>query len=85
MWSVAFLFLASCPSYATLSQTGLLEVLVTYLGSLGYFPTWGPVLPDDCPLERLLLMGGGSMCNLLSLILYLKQAHSTSRMLSADY
>jgi hypothetical protein len=31
---------------------------VTYLGSLGYFPAWSPVLPDDHPLERLLLTGG---------------------------
>jgi hypothetical protein len=59
MWFVAFLCLASCLSYATLSQVSLLEVPVTYLGSLGYFPTWGPMLPDGRPLERLLLTGGG--------------------------
>jgi hypothetical protein len=59
IWSVAFQCLASCPSYATLSQAGLLEVPVTYPGSLGYFPAWGPVLSDDHPSERLLLTGGG--------------------------
>jgi hypothetical protein len=58
MWAVAFLYFASCPSYATLSHAGLFEVPVTYLGSLGYFSAWGPVLPYDCPLKRLLLMGG---------------------------
>jgi hypothetical protein len=58
MLSIAFLYLASCPSYATLSQTGLLEVPVTYRGSLGYFPAWGLMLLDGHPLERLLLMGG---------------------------
>jgi hypothetical protein len=58
MWSIAFLYLASCPSYVTLSQAGLFELPVTYLGSLGYFSTWGLVLLDGCPLKRLLLMGG---------------------------
>jgi hypothetical protein len=87
MWYVAFLCLTSCPSYATLSQVSLLEVLVTYLGSLGYFPAWGPVLPDGHPSERLLLtgVGGSGMCNLLSLVIYPKCAHSTSRTLPADY
>jgi hypothetical protein len=37
---------------------GLLEVPVTYIGALGYFPTWGPVLPDGRPYERLWLTGG---------------------------
>jgi hypothetical protein len=41
MWLDAFLYLTSYPSCATLSQTGLFEVHVSYLGSLGYFPTWG--------------------------------------------
>jgi hypothetical protein len=61
MWYVAFLCLTPCPSYTTLSHAGLLEVHVPYLGSIGYFPAWGPVLPDDRPSERLLLMGG-SVC-----------------------
>jgi hypothetical protein len=57
MWSVAFLCFASCSSCATLSQAGLFEVPVTYLGSLGYFPAWGPVLPYGRPSKRLLLKG----------------------------
>jgi hypothetical protein len=86
MRSVVFLCLASCLNYAILLQVGLLEVPMTYLGSLGYFPIWGPVLTDGCPMERLLLTGGGSgMCNLLSLVLYPKRAHSTSWTLPADY
>jgi hypothetical protein len=58
MWSVAFLCLASCLSYAVLSHVGLSEVPVTYLGSLGYFPAWGPELPDGRPSESLLVVGG---------------------------
>jgi hypothetical protein len=58
MWSIVFLCLASCLSYATLSQAGMFEVPVTYLGFLGYFVAWGPVLPDGHPSKRLLLMGG---------------------------
>jgi hypothetical protein len=58
MWYVAFVYLTSCSNYAILSQVGLLEVPMTYLGCLGYFPAWGPVLPDGRPLERLLLTGG---------------------------
>jgi hypothetical protein len=49
MWSVVFLYLASCLNYAILLQAGLLEVPVTYLGSLGYLPAWDPVLPDGRP------------------------------------
>jgi hypothetical protein len=57
MWFVAFFYLTSSLSYATLLQAGLLEVLVTYLGSLGYFPAWGPMVLDGHPTKRLLLMG----------------------------
>jgi hypothetical protein len=49
MWFVVFLYLASCLNYAILLQAGLLEVHVTYVGSLGYFPTWVPVLLDGRP------------------------------------
>jgi hypothetical protein len=49
MRSVVFLYLASCLDYAMLSPVGLLEVPMTYLGPLGYFPAWGPVLPDGRP------------------------------------
>jgi hypothetical protein len=70
MSSIAFLFLVSYSSCATLLQACLWEVPVTYLASLGYFLAWGPVLSDDRPSETLLLMGGGSkMCSLLSLVL----------------
>jgi hypothetical protein len=53
-----FLCPASCPSYATLSQAGLLEIPVSYLGSFGYFPARGPVLPNGYPSEKVMLMGG---------------------------
>jgi hypothetical protein len=70
MSSIAFLFLVSYSSCATLLQACLWEVPVTYLASLGYFLAWGPVLSDGRPSETLLLMGGGSkMCSLLSLVL----------------
>jgi hypothetical protein len=49
MWSVVFLCLTSCLNYAILLHADLLEVPVTYLGSFGYFPAWGPVLPDGRP------------------------------------
>jgi hypothetical protein len=49
MWYVAFLCLSSCLCYATLLQAGLLEVPVTYLGSLSYFSSWGNMLPDGLP------------------------------------
>jgi hypothetical protein len=37
MWSIVFLCLTSCSNYAILLQAGLLEVPVSYMGSLGYF------------------------------------------------
>jgi hypothetical protein len=49
MWFVVFLRLGSCLNYAILSHAGLLEAPVTYVGSLDYFPTWGPMLLDDHP------------------------------------
>jgi hypothetical protein len=50
--------LASSLSYTILSQVGLLEVHVTYLGSFGYFLTQGPVLLNVCSLEKLMLTRG---------------------------
>jgi hypothetical protein len=85
MWSVAFLCLAPYPSCATLSQVGLFEVPMIYLGSLGYFTAWGPVLANSYPSKRLLLMGGSGMYSLLSMVTYPKRAHSTSWMLLTDY
>jgi hypothetical protein len=65
---------------------GLLEVPTTYLGSLGYFLTWGPVLPNDCFLEKQMVNGGGSrMCSLLSLVMYPKHVYFASLMLTAEY
>jgi hypothetical protein len=45
-------------SYAILSQVGLLELPMTYLGSLGYFLARGLVLLNDCSPKKLMLMGG---------------------------
>jgi hypothetical protein len=53
-----FLYPASCLSCATLSQADLLEVPASYLGSFGYFLAQGPVLPNDYPSKKLMLMGG---------------------------
>jgi hypothetical protein len=53
-----FFCLASSPSCAILSQTDLLEVPVTYLGSLSYFSAWGLMLANGCPSERPMLIGG---------------------------
>jgi hypothetical protein len=58
---------------------------VTYLGSLCYFPTWVPVLPNGRSSERLLLMGGSNVCSMLILVMYPKHAHFTSRTLLANY
>jgi hypothetical protein len=58
MWSIVFPCLTSCRNYAILLQVGLLEVPMTYMGALGYFPIWGPVLPDGRPKERHWLTGG---------------------------
>jgi hypothetical protein len=41
-----------------MSQAGLLEVHAIYLVSLGYFLAQGPVLPNDCSMEKLMLNGG---------------------------
>jgi hypothetical protein len=87
MWSIAFLCLASCSSYATLSQVGLFKVPLTYLGSLGYFHAWGPVFARWPPLRKAIINRGGGfdMCSLLSLVMYPKHAHSTSLMQPGDY
>jgi hypothetical protein len=51
-----FHYLASSPSCAILLQACLLEVPMTYLGSLEYFLSRGPVLLNGCSLEKLMLM-----------------------------
>jgi hypothetical protein len=73
MCQLLFLCPASCLNCAALSQASLLEVPVTYLGSLRYFPAWGPVLPDGRSLERLLLMGVQYVqCNISGVIVAAK-------------
>jgi hypothetical protein len=46
----------------------LLEVPMTYLGSVGYFLACGPVLPNGCSSERLMLMRRADACILLHLV-----------------
>jgi hypothetical protein len=81
--------LSLCPttslSCAILLQAGLLEVPVTYLGSLGYFLARGPVLSNGCSSEKLMLNGESRVCSLLSLVLYLKRVYFASLMLTAEY
>jgi hypothetical protein len=68
-----------------MSQVGPLEVPVTYVGSLGYFLTQGPVLPNDCSPKKLMLHGGSRACSLLSLVLYPKRVYFASPTLIAEY
>jgi hypothetical protein len=77
--------LASSSSCVILSQAGLLEVPATYLGSLGYFLAWGPVLPIYCFLKKLMLNGGFRVCNLFSLVLYPKRVYFASLTLTTEY
>jgi hypothetical protein len=58
---------------------------MTYMGSLGYFLTRGPVLPNGCSLEKLMLHGGSRACSLLCLIRYPKRVYFASLMLTAEY
>jgi hypothetical protein len=81
--------LSLCPTSSSscviLSQVGLLEVLATNLGSLGYFLAWGPVLLHGCYSEKLMLNGRFRVCSLLSLILYPKHVYFVSLTLIAEY
>jgi hypothetical protein len=47
--SYLFPYLTYSSSCVILSQAGLLEVSMTYLGSLGYFLAWGLVLLMAAP------------------------------------
>jgi hypothetical protein len=85
MWYVGFHCFATCPSCATLSQVGLFELPVTYMGFIGHFFCLGSRVAKWPPLRKSIANGGSGMCSLLSLILYPKHAHSTSLTLSADY
>jgi hypothetical protein len=85
MWLIAFLCLASSSSYALLSQTSLLEVPMTYLGSLGYYLARGLMLLNDYSSKKLMLYGVSRVCSLLSLVLYPKLVHFASLMLIAEY
>jgi hypothetical protein len=87
MWLVAF-SLSSFLSELCNIVTGRPALGTCVLpGSLGYFSASGPVLLNDCPLEKLMLMGGGGskVCNLLSLVPYLKHVHFVSLKLSVEY
>jgi hypothetical protein len=64
---------------------GLFEVPATYLGSLGYFLTWGPVLPNDCSSEKLMLNGRFRVFSLFSLIMYPKRVYFASVTLTTEY
>jgi hypothetical protein len=79
------LYPASSSSCAILPQAGLLEVPAINLGSLGYFLTWGPVLPNGCFSEKLMLNGGFRVCSLLSLFLHSKCVYFASLTLTAEY
>jgi hypothetical protein len=79
------LYPASNSSCAILLQAGLLEVPATYMGSLGYFLTRDPVLPNGCSSEKLMLNEGSRVCSLLSLVLYPKRVYYVSLMLTAEY
>jgi hypothetical protein len=86
MWSVNFPYLTASLSCAILSQANPLEVPATYLGSLGYFLARGPVLPNGCSSEKLMLKGGGStVCNLVSPVLYPKHVYFDSLTLTSQY
>jgi hypothetical protein len=80
-----FLYPASYPSCAILSQTGLLEVIASYLGSFGYFLAQGHVLSNGYASEKLMLMGESRVRNLLSLVSYPKCVHFASLTLPAKY
>jgi hypothetical protein len=62
-----------------------LEVAAIYLGPLGYFLTRGPILPNDCSLEKLMLNGRSRVCSLLSLIIYPKCVYFASLTLTVEY
>jgi hypothetical protein len=57
-WNCASILRLFFAYLSLMSQEGLLEVSVIYLGSLGYFLTRGPVLPNGCSSEKLMLNGG---------------------------
>jgi hypothetical protein len=79
------LCLASSSSCAILLQAGLLEVLATNMGFLGYFLAWGPVPPNGCSSKKLMLNEGSRVCSLLRLVLYPKRVYFTSLTLTVEY
>jgi hypothetical protein len=80
-----FHYLTSELSCVILSHAGLLEVPMTYLGSLGYFLAPGSRVLNCRSSEKLMLNGGSRVCSLLSLILYPKHVYFASLMLTAEY
>jgi hypothetical protein len=81
MWSVIFSCLTSSMSCAILSQAGLLEVPMTYLGSLGYFLG---VAERSLP-KQANANGRSRVCSLLILVPYPKHLHFTSLTLTIEY
>jgi hypothetical protein len=58
---------------------------MTNMGSFSYFLAWGPVLPNGCSSEKLMLNGGSRVCSLLSLVSYPKRVYFVSLTLTAEY
>jgi hypothetical protein len=85
MCQLPFPYLATSSRCAILSHVGLFEVPATYLGSIGYFLARGPVLPNGCSLEKLMLNKGSRVCIILSLVLYPKHVYFASLALTAEY
>jgi hypothetical protein len=68
-----------------LSQAGQLEVPVTYLRSLGYFPAWGPRVAEWLILRKANANGESGVCGLFSLVPYPKRAQFAFLTLLAKY
>jgi hypothetical protein len=79
-----FLCPASCPSCATLSRAGLLEVPASYLGHLVIF-LLGSRVAEWLPLGKANANGGSKVCSLLSLVPYPKRVHFAFLKLSTEY
>jgi hypothetical protein len=63
----------------------VLQFYVCFLGSLGYFLAWGPMLLNGCSSEKPMLMGVSIVCSLLSLVSYPKCVHFASLTLAVEY
>jgi hypothetical protein len=56
-WSVAFSPSCFLSELCNLVTDGLAWGIYILPGSLGYFYAWGPVLPNGCPLKKLMRRG----------------------------